>query len=639
MSIITSENHNLSVAQYRSFAQKMPPVYAGLAIAMAVHIASFSGSVPWIWSVFCPVVLMVGACIRGLWWQRNKSEPVSLELAQVRLARATRLLFAASVVVALMDVMAAPYLDLNGKYYLVTELFVLSVVSCVSLIHLRHYASLVSGVVFLALLFLVADVNNYFAYTVAAMAMLFLGVLYACVISYYDDFKMLERSRRDAQQLSRKNAALASSDMLTGLPNRRHFFATLDALLERGPVNSWRFAVGILDLDGFKPVNDSYGHRVGDLVLCEVARRLNVHLSEAASFYRLGGDEYAFIVRLMEGEAPLLELGQAMISIIEEPMTFGDLTVAVSGSVGMAVCPDMADTADRLFEYADFALYHAKRAGRARAEVFSPVHREELRAQGAIEQALRIADMEVEFFPMFQPIVDAETGLTQHFEALARWDSPTLGCVPPSQFVPVAERAGLISAITLVMLRKSTAAMRNWPETVGLSFNLSACDIINSVMVLRLIGEIEKSGVNPRRLVFELTETALLQDFSLARENIALLRRAGIHVALDDFGTGYSSLSHVQNLPLDKLKIDQRFVADIETNQTNQMIVRSLITLCQGIGISCVVEGAETDKQVRALRQLGCNSIQGYFFSRPMTEEDVARYLSLDPALARAGAH
>ncbi|MCD2175585.1 putative bifunctional diguanylate cyclase/phosphodiesterase [Rhizobium sp. C4] len=629
MSSSISEDNNLIVAQYRSFAQKMPPIYAGLSLAMACHIYSFWSIVPWVWSVLCPSLLMAGAMVRGIWWFRHRNTPAASDVAQSRLQRATRLLFAAALVVALMDYMAVPYLDLHGKYYLVVELLVLSVVSCVSLIHLRHYANLVAGVVNLAMLYVCWSMNDFYASLSAAIAVLFLAVLHACVISYYNDFKMLEQARREAQRLSSRNAALASSDMLTGLPNRRHFFAMLDRVLERARMKSRRFAVGILDLDGFKPVNDSYGHRVGDLVLCEVANRLTSSLGKAVSFYRLGGDEYAFIVILKGDDAPLKELGQTMISLIEAPMTFGDVTVAVSGSVGMAVCPDMAEAADRLFEYADFALYHAKRTGRARAEVFSPVHREELRAQGAIEQAIRVADMDAEFYPMFQPIVDTETGTTQHLEALARWNSPVLGAVSPSQFVPVAERAGLISAITLVMLRKSTAAMRHWPDHVGLSFNLSACDIINSVMIMRLITEVEQSGVNPRRIVFELTETALLQDFSLARENIELLRRAGIHVALDDFGTGYSSLSHVQNLPLDKLKIDQRFVADIENNQTNQMIVRSLITLCRGIGISCVVEGAETNAQVEALRELGCHSIQGYFFAKPMSEQDVVTYLNV----------
>lgn len=304
-----SDRNNLSIAQYRSFAQKMPPVYAGLSIAMAVHIYSFSASVPWIWSVLCPVVLLSGACVRGIWWQRNKSGPVTRDLAQARLSRATRLLFVASLLVALMDMMASSYLDVRGRYYLVTELFVLSVVSCVSLIHLRHYANLVAGVVLIAMLVIVSQLDDYFAYMAAAMAIVFLGVLYACVVSYFNDFTMLERSRRDAQRLSRTNAALASSDMLTGLPNRRHFFTTMDRVLDGAADKPRRFAVGILDLDGFKPINDTYGHRVGDLVLCEVARRLTERLGEAASFYRLGGDEYAFIVRLKGTDAPLLELG------------------------------------------------------------------------------------------------------------------------------------------------------------------------------------------------------------------------------------------------------------------------------------------------------------------------------------------
>ncbi len=183
---------------------------------------------------------------------------------------------------------------------------------------------------------------------------------------------------------------------------------------------------------------------------------------------------------------------------------------------------------------------------------------------------------------MFQPVVDMAKGHVLAFECLARWNSPTLGAVSPATFIPTAERTGLITPITLVMLDKALAAMRTWPPTIKLSFNLSSNDITSQVAVLRIVGLLTKSGVSPSRVIFELTETALLHDFSTALTHIALIKATGAQIALDDFGTGYSSLSHIQNLPLNKLKIDRRFVVDIETNETSRMIVRSLVALCAG---------------------------------------------------------
>jgi predicted signal transduction protein with EAL and GGDEF domain len=305
----------------------------------------------------------------------------------------------------------------------------------------------------------------------------------------------------------------------------------------------------------------------------------------------------------------------------------------LSASTGIAVFPDVDESTEKLYEYADYALYQAKNSGRGHPEVFSLQHLGSLQARIQIERALRGADIRQEFFTVFQPIVNTMANTPVAFECLARWHSPQIGLVTPNVFIPVAESIGLISNITLVLFEKAIQAMHTWPEQVGLSFNLSANDITSDKVIHALIQKVADSGVDAQRFTFELTETALLQDFISTRKNIELLRKAGVALALDDFGTGYSSLSHVQGLPLNKIKVDRSFVHDIETNPKSKMIVSSILVLCQGIGIDCVVEGAESPSQIALLQAMGCHIIQGFYYAQPMGEHAIADFLStVEPA-------
>jgi diguanylate cyclase (GGDEF)-like protein len=451
------------------------------------------------------------------------------------------------------------------------------------------------------------------------------AVITVALLGSRKDFKAVIQTKIDLEEVSAENARLASLDMLTGLPNRRHFFSVLG---QKVSSQGSRIAVGIVDLDGFKPINDTYGHRVGDKVLDVIANRLGAARPEAIEFCRIGGDEFAFIVDLASIESDsLIEIGNALIKSSEDIIRAGDLNISLSCSVGFAVYPDLADSADSAFEHADFALYQAKRMGRGNTLVFSAEHQARITEQSKVEQVLLAADFDAEFYPLFQPIIDVASGKTEAFECLARWTSPVLGRVSPGSFIPIAEQAGLISNITAIMLRKALMDMATWPLDVKLSFNLSPHDITSGFSTMRIISTIMNSNIDPSRIVLELTETALLNDFTTAQRNIELLKASGLSLALDDFGTGYSSLCHVQSLPLDKLKIDRRFVVDVETNPTSQMIVRSLVALCQGIGIGCVVEGAETEAQVNMLRSLGCRTIQGYYYSRPIEASQIDGFL------------
>jgi len=476
---------------------------------------------------------------------------------------------------------------------------------------------------------LYADVE--YAQPFAFMILVFEAGMLTAMSRRNKSFDSLVFSSLHAQKLAKENARLANVDILTELPNRRQFFAAIHAQsLDHLKATGSRFAIGIIDLDKFKLVNDSHGHRVGDLVLVEIARRLKEcsECQHPISFYRLGGDEFAFHKHFAGDVAALNTLGQSLIQSIEQPVAVEGLVFHLSASIGIAVFPDVEESTEKLYEYADYALYQAKNSGRGHPEVFSSQHLGSLQARVQVERALRGADLHQEFFAAFQPIVNTMVKTPVAFECLARWHHPEIGLVKPNVFIPVAESIGLISSITLVLFDKAIQAMRDWPEEVGLSFNLSANDITNDKVIHALIQKVADSGLGAQRFTFELTETALLQDFVSTRKHIELLREAGVALALDDFGTGYSSLSHVQGLPLNKIKVDRSFVLDIETNPKSRMIVSSILSLCQGIGIDCVVEGAESPSQIALLQSMGCQIIQGFYYAQPMSAYAISDFLA-----------
>jgi predicted signal transduction protein with EAL and GGDEF domain len=323
-----------------------------------------------------------------------------------------------------------------------------------------------------------------------------------------------------------------------------------------------------------------------------------------------------------------MRLGERIGDQVKLPYQFDTAHSGLSCSIGFAVFPRSATSAEALYECADYSLYHAKRFLRGRTVIFSSELEAEIRSRGVIENLLRSCDFDAEMDLVFQPIVDAMSERTAGFEVLSRWHSPRLGLVSPADFIPAAERIGLIRPLTQALLIRALATAKTWPDDIRLSFNLSAHDICSPDGILPLIMIIENSGLPPRRIDFELTETAVTFDFVRAQQSIAALKAMGCGISLDDFGTGYSSLSHVHRLPLDKLKIDRSFVADINDNPVSHKIIKSLTGLCDDMEIACVVEGVETRAQLDTLRRLGCDFIQGYYFAKPMRLDAIGDYLA-----------
>lgn len=615
-------------ARYNSLLEDVPVALFTAISAISIQMVVLHAQVHWSLSIATPLIrILVGCCLLFYWFSHRDEQP-SIENIRKRLEIASIVFIVAGFFTFWRSVYLFPLTDTFGHYFLIffNALYGFCFAFMLSKLGPAAYAFNLLMISSAIACIYRGDFEH-----AHLMTLLILVFEVGMLITMRGSTTMFDKwvnANHASQALSKDNQRLANQDVLTHLPNRRQFFVQVNQQLMLAKQTGACFAVGILDLDNFKPVNDVHGHHIGDVVLIEVGKRLAQVRPNQVCFYRLGGDEFAFHLLTDADHGLLKQVAHDINQAISQPISVDGLLIKVKASMGACIACDDLVTAQQLYEHADFALYHVKRTGRGNLEIYSDTLEQARMQLNHIDQALRTADIDAELYPVFQPIIDLKTGEVSAFESLARWQSPTIGAVSPAMFIPVAESLGMIADITKLLFRSSMAEMAHWPATIRLSFNLSAYDVINQGVIHALIEMMLSSQLAPDRFVFEITETALLQDFETARENISLLRRAGAKVALDDFGTGYSSLSHVQSLPLDKLKIDRSFVKDIETNTTSQTIVRSILTLCQGMHMECVAEGAETESQVAFLRAMGCQLVQGYYFAKPMPKERIQPYLA-----------
>ena len=490
--------------------------------------------------------------------------------------------------------------------------------------HLRGAAISLTVIVTVPFMFVFLQSGNLVLIAIALNFGMVAVIMTVLILTHFGEFSALVRSRGALAALSEENSRLAHLDSLTGLANRRSFFRDLASLIESSSAAGRGFALGMVDLDGFKPINDVYGHAAGDLVLDEVGRRLAAVLGPDAKLARLGGDEFAFV--LLDALAPvdLDAVGGTVCRALEAPFALPTGVAQIGASMGFAVFPAMASNREQLIERADYALYSAKAHKRGQPVIFTSDHENAIRERSILEQELRRADLDAELSLNFQPIVDVATDRVVAFEALARWDSPRLGSVPPMTFIVAAERIGLICALTTVLFGKAIDALREWPDDVTLSFNLSARDIASPAAMSRIAAMIARSGLAPGRFAFEITETALMLDFDAACESLSFLKATGAEISLDDFGTGYSSLGYVRRLPIDRIKVDRSFMADLLTDKASRDIVKTVLDLCRNLNLCCIVEGVETYEHVLILQAFGCRTMQGYYFGKPVPAHAVA---------------
>jgi len=416
----------------------------------------------------------------------------------------------------------------------------------------------------------------------------------------------------------------ATHDVLTGLPNRRQFSDQLRDVLTTS--KRVKFALMQIDLDDFKPVNDTLGHGAGDVVLKMAAERIKSVLGEQEFAYRLAGDEFAVIQRKNAQPGEAERLAEALVHAFREPFMVEGLNVFVGASVGVAVAPADGDEFEQLMKAADIALYAAKEDGRRRARRFNRSMLMVLEQRETLRRSLRTALKEGQFFIEYQPLVQPPFSIVG-FEALLRWRHPVMGIIPPGLFIPMAETDGLMSDIGQWALEQSCREAMTWPPHFTIAVNLSPAEFLHAGLTDRIAQTLDLVGIRAERLELEITESVLLERTINNLDTLNTLKMLGVQISLDDFGTYYSSLSYLKNFPFDTIKIDQYFIKDLEVDNKSQTIVRSIIALAHGLGMSVTAEGVETTEQAAWLNKKACDRLQGYFLSKPMPAERIGAFL------------
>jgi diguanylate cyclase (GGDEF)-like protein len=605
---VPNDNPVLTAAQYEAFSKQVPLLYFILATNMISLSWTHQDTAPDLLVVYFPALLTLLFTLRSILWLRGRKRQRTPAEAYRQLRATNMLSFPIAVVCTAWSVALLPYGDAYQNAH-VAFFMAITVIGCIfCLMHLRSAALIVTVTVNLPF-FVVMCLSGEPTFIATGVNVILVTVaMIIILLAHYRDFSQLHASRqvlliqqqalqeqnKAMQALSDENLRLANLDSLTLLANRRSFFQMVETGFRRASEDGKRLAVGVIDLDGYKHLNDMFGHAAGDKVLIEIGTRLATLCNENLSVYRLGGDEFGLLLQ-GDAQADVMAVGQAVCDQIAERINIGSGMVQVTGSVGFAIYPDVAGTV-----------------------IFNAVQANELNRQKIVEEALVAADLDQELSLVYQPITCVGTRRCIGFEALARWESPRIGNVSPGEFIPVAEHNGRITMMTRLLLEQALAAARQWPDNVYLSFNLSPHDLTSPESTLRLVSIVLKSGFDAHRINFEITETAVMHDFDQASASIQMLRELGCGIALDDFGTGYSSLNYVHKLPLTKIKIDGSFVRDIHTRRTSFKIVKSVLALCAEMELQAIVEGVETEEELRILEGLGVEAVQGFYFGKPM---------------------
>jgi diguanylate cyclase (GGDEF)-like protein len=431
----------------------------------------------------------------------------------------------------------------------------------------------------------------------------------------------------EATQAEAQINHLARHDALTDLPNRAVFRSNLEDALKRALRNGDAVAVLCLDLDQFKAVNDTLGHPVGDALLQQVADRLRICVRDTDTASRLGGDEFAIILTTSVEPVGVTSLASRIIESLSAPYHIAGHKVVIGTSIGIALAPDDGTTPDDLLKNADLALYRAKSDGRGVYRFFEPGMDVKVQARRAMELDLRKALENEEFELFYQPLVNLSDREIVAFEALLRWRHPERGLISPLEFIPLAEEIGLIVPIGAWVLKQACARAATWPSHIKVSVNLSPVQFKSNTLVLNVISALNASGLDPKRLELEITETVMLYDTDGTLATLTRLRELGVSISMDDFGTGYSSLSYLRKFPFDKIKIDQSFVRSMSGEEESAAIIRAVTGLGRSLGMVTTAEGVETTDQLEMLRKEGCTEVQGFLFSAPVPGDEIVALL------------
>lgn len=425
----------------------------------------------------------------------------------------------------------------------------------------------------------------------------------------------LRASKEKLQVQNRRLQYDAYHDSLTGMPNRLSFWQRLQEVVNRVRLYNGSAVVMLFDLDNFKDVNDTYGHDAGDKLLQDLARRLSFFRKTPEMLYRLGGDEFALVSHdLSEGMA--LERANVICEKISYPYQIYDSLIHIDACIGIVISGGESRT-DYLYKCADLALYEAKKEGVDKIQIFRPGMLQRLQENKSFEDDLMRALDKDEFRVYYQPIADAVNGEIYGYEALVRWFHPVRGSVPPAEFIPVAEKMGLINSLGEWVLKTACEAAISWSSPLKVSVNVSPIQMIDSSLTDSVISILKSTGLDPHRLDLEVTESDVFNENTCSLEILSQLRELGVQISIDDFGTGYSSLSRLSYFPFDKIKIDRSFVVNIPGQKDDLDIVRLIISMGKSLNMRIVAEGVETQEQLKSLQTLGCDLVQGYLIGKP----------------------
>ena len=608
-----------------NLSHHLPLLYCIVLFNIAVLMVSFRSGAPALLVFWLPMPFIAIGCLRAAYWLPINVKRRSLEV----LSRDIRQLSTLGTAISFVPMCWSLSLYQFGNQSQQSLVHYITAVTCftgiLSLGQAPRTAIRMAVVVMLpsSVFFLMHDHPNKFG--IVAVQMVVTLLLLLITTGYHADFVSLELSRQALSRREKKSAELAEAnrinaiyDSLTGANNRRAILALFEqALADTAAASPW---LALIDLDGFKHINDTYGHAAGDAVLCAVSKRIEA-VPEIDAFGRIGGDEFALLIagtwKWSEVSAALDGLSRA----ISQTIAVDELRLSVRASIGLHHCSgtDLSECLER----ADTALYKAKADRSGAVADFTDADEQAMCERRAAVRVFTSADLGQQLALVYQPIVDADLGRPIAFEALVRWSPDGTSWLPPAEFIDLAETTGRIGELTRHVLGKALEECRVWQQDCSLAINLSARDILRDDAAGWIGGIVAAAGAPPRSIILEITETALLRDYRRAADNLEKLRQAGFRIALDDFGTGQSSLSHVHNLPLDHLKIDQSFARDIVKSNNARTIVSTILALTRQMRLDCTIEGIETFEQQAVARLLGVRIMQGFHFGRPIKAADV----------------
>jgi diguanylate cyclase (GGDEF)-like protein len=626
---VPTDDIDLVRAQFGAFARQIPLLYfilATNAVAVAYAFAAFGP--PWM-TIYIPGVLCFLCFARGVMWWRVKPQNTPDDVAIAHMRRTNRLAFLITVAFVAWGLSLYGYGDAYAKGQVVFFIALTMISSNFCLMHLRTavFSVTLVGVVPFSLFFFFSD-GGQFREAAITLALVAFGMFKMLMVNFRD-FATLIVSRRsliekqaETQRLSDENLRLANLDALSGLPNRRALMSRLADFRGETGVGVQTTSVVFADLDGFKDVNDAFGHETGDRLIVIVARDFARFLPSGTMLARLGGDEFAALMCGDDAPAAAEAFAQQIVGCLNRPVRIGEIQIKVGVSVGVAHAGPSECGAEELFRRADLAMYCVKANGKSGVKVYEPqLDLERLRRQ-ALEEQIRRGLNDGEFEVFYQPIFDARSTKVVAVEALLRWPRRREGSLSPDQFIPVAETSGLINALGVFVLRRACTDFREIDD-LRVSVNVSPAQFRDPDFEAKVAAVLREIDFPPQRLEFELTEGYLIDHPQRASDAISALKGLGASVALDDFGTGYTSIAYLQQYGFSRIKIDKSLTSRILSDDRAGVLVAGAVYLANGLEMAVTAEGVETEEQASMLRLAGCGSLQGYLYGRPKALSDL----------------